>query len=102
MTAKPRVVRHAGAGTNVALARVADRHEAVMTSTLGRATARLAGYAPALPTPFNAADEIDAAALERLCDRQIQQGASALVVCATTGKAPNLNRAEHATIVRIA
>src|SRR5262245_11675843 len=79
-----------------------DRHEAVMTSTLRRVTARLAGYAPALPTPFNTADEIDAAALQRLCDRQLQQGASALVVCTTTGEAPNLNRAEHGTIVRIA
>jgi 4-hydroxy-tetrahydrodipicolinate synthase len=102
MTAKPRVVRHASAGTNTVLARVPDRHEAVMTSTLRRATVRLAGYAPALPTPFNAADEIDAVALERFCDRQIQQGASALVVCAATGEAPNLNRAEHNTIVRIA
>jgi 4-hydroxy-tetrahydrodipicolinate synthase len=73
-----------------------------MTSILRQTAARLSGYAPALPTPFNEADEIDAAALERLCDRQIREGASALVVCGTTGEAPNLNRAEHDTIVRIA
>src|ERR1700730_12439305 len=42
--------------------------------------ARLSGYAPALPTPFNDAGEVDVAALEHLCDRQIQEGVSALVV----------------------
>ncbi len=73
-----------------------------MTSIRRQDVSRLSGYAPALPTPFNEADEVDAAALERLCDRQIQEGASALVVCGTTGEAPNLNRAEHDTIVRIA
>jgi 4-hydroxy-tetrahydrodipicolinate synthase len=76
--------------------------ESVMTSIRRQDVSALSGYAPALPTPFNAADEIDAAALERLCDRQIQEGATALVVCGTTGEAPNLNRAEHDTIVRIA
>ncbi len=63
---------------------------------------RLSGYAPALPTPFDAAGEVDNAALERLCIRQIEQGASALVVCGTTGEAPTLSRAEHKTIVRVA
>ena len=62
----------------------------------------LSGYAPALPTPFNDADQIDVPALERLCDRQIRAGANALVVCGTTGEAPNLSRAEHDTIVRVA
>ena len=42
------------------------------------------------------------AALERFCDRQIQEGATALVVCGTTGEAPTLSRAEHDQIVRIA
>ena len=76
--------------------------ESVVTSTPRQNVSELSGYAPALPTPFNAADEIDAAALERLCDRQIREGATALVVCGTTGEAPNLNRDEHDTIVRIA
>jgi 4-hydroxy-tetrahydrodipicolinate synthase len=62
----------------------------------------LSGYAPALPTPFNDADEIDFAALERLCDRQVQEGATALVVCGTTGEAPNLSREEHERAVRAA
>jgi 4-hydroxy-tetrahydrodipicolinate synthase len=62
----------------------------------------LSGYAPALPTPFNDADQIDVPALERLCDRQIREGATALVVCGTTGEAPNLSRAEHDTIVHVA
>ena len=73
-----------------------------MTSTPRQNVTRLSGYAPALPTPFDESDKIDIAALEQLCDRQIREGASALVVCGTTGEAPNLSRAEHDSIVRIA
>src|SRR6267378_910001 len=62
----------------------------------------ITGYAPALPTPFDESGEIDAAALEWFCDRQIKAGANALVVCGTTGEAPNLSRQEHDRIVRIA
>jgi 4-hydroxy-tetrahydrodipicolinate synthase len=62
----------------------------------------LTGYAPALPTPFDESGEIDVAALEWFCDRQIKAGANALVVCGTTGEAPNLSRQEHDRIVRIA
>src|SRR6195256_3758902 len=62
----------------------------------------LTGYAPALPTPFDESGEIDAAALEGFCDRQIKAGANALVVCGTTVEAPNLSRQEHDRIVRIA
>jgi 4-hydroxy-tetrahydrodipicolinate synthase len=69
---------------------------------LRRNIARLSGYAPALPTPFTDTDTIDVVALEQLCERQVQEGASALVVCGTTGEAPNLNRAEHKTIIRMA
>ena len=76
--------------------------ESVMTSTLRQNVTSLSGYAPALPTPFNDGGELDIAALEQLCDRQIREGASALVVCGTTGEAPNLSRAEHDSIVRIA
>jgi 4-hydroxy-tetrahydrodipicolinate synthase len=71
-------------------------------SAKGRHVLRLRGYAPALPTPFDDAGELDHAALERLCHRQIEEGASALVVCGTTGEAPTLSRAEHDTIVRVA
>jgi 4-hydroxy-tetrahydrodipicolinate synthase len=63
---------------------------------------RLSGYAPALPTPFDDAGELDLPALERLCHRQVEDGATALVVCGTTGESPTLNRAEHANVVRVA
>jgi len=71
-------------------------------STIGRHVSRLSGYAPALPTPFNNDRNIDSAAFEQLCDRQIQEGATALVVCGTTGEAPTLRPAEHRTLIRIA
>ncbi len=62
----------------------------------------LSGYAPALPTPFDDNGEIDTAAFERFCDRQVELGAAALVVCGTTGEAPTLRPSEHHTLVRIA
>jgi 4-hydroxy-tetrahydrodipicolinate synthase len=68
----------------------------------GKHVSRLSGYAPALPTPFDRNGEIDAAAFERLCERQIDEGATALVVCGTTGEAPTLSRQEHDVIVRAA
>jgi 4-hydroxy-tetrahydrodipicolinate synthase len=68
----------------------------------GKHVSRLSGYAPALPTPFDADGNVDGAAFELLCDRQIQEGATALVVCGTTGEAPTLSRAEHDAIVRMA
>jgi 4-hydroxy-tetrahydrodipicolinate synthase len=71
-------------------------------SAPARHVLRLRGYAPALPTPFDDTGELDLAALERFCHRQIEEGASALVVCETTGEAPTLNRAEHEAIVRVA
>jgi 4-hydroxy-tetrahydrodipicolinate synthase len=67
-----------------------------------RQTLRLSGYAPALPTPFDDLDEIDRAALDWMCQRQIEQGATALVVCGTTGEAPTLTPAEHDIVVRTA
>ena len=62
----------------------------------------LSGYAPAVPTPFDLDGNIDAAAFEHLCHRQIQEGATALVVCGTTGEAPTLTPAEHSDLFRIA
>jgi len=69
---------------------------------IGRHVSRLGGYAPALPTPFGDSGDLDVAALERLCRRQLEEGATALVVCGTTGEAPTLSRAEHHTIVSVA
>jgi 4-hydroxy-tetrahydrodipicolinate synthase len=68
----------------------------------GKHVSRLSGYAPALPTPFDQDGDVDGAAFERLCDRQIQEGATALVVCGSTGEAPTLSRVEHDRIVRMA
>jgi 4-hydroxy-tetrahydrodipicolinate synthase len=68
----------------------------------GKHVSRLSGYAPALPTPFGQDGNVDDAAFEGLCDRQIREGATALVVCGTTGEAPTLSRADHDRIVRIA
>jgi 4-hydroxy-tetrahydrodipicolinate synthase len=69
---------------------------------IGRHVSRLSGYAPALPTPFTEDDGIDFDAFARLCDLQIAGGATALVVCGTTGEAPTVSAAEHAELIRIA
>jgi Dihydrodipicolinate synthetase family len=63
----------------------------------GKHVSRLSGYAPALPTPFDDNGNVDSATLEALCERQIQEGATALVVCGTTGEAPTLSRARYRT-----
>jgi 4-hydroxy-tetrahydrodipicolinate synthase len=70
--------------------------------TIGRHVWRLSGYAPALPTPFDENDAIDAAAFEHFCELQISNGATALVVGGTTGEAPNLSGEEHRKLIRIA
>jgi len=69
---------------------------------IGRHVSRLGGYAPALPTPFGDSGDLDVAALQRLCRRQLEEGATALVVCETAGEAPTLGRTEHHTIVSVA
>src|ERR1700687_704070 len=71
-------------------------------ATIGRHGSKLSGYAPALPTPFGDDGNVDVAAFEQLCDRQIRAGATALVVCGTTGEAPTLRPAEHTTLIQIA
>jgi 4-hydroxy-tetrahydrodipicolinate synthase len=74
-----------------------------MTMTaICRHVSRLTGYAPALPTPFSEGDNIDLEAFEQLCDRQIREGATALVVCGTTGEAPTLTPAEQGALIRAA
>lgn len=69
---------------------------------IGRHVSKLSGYAPALPTPFDDAGAIDCSVFEQFCNRQIRDGATALVVCGTTGEAPTLSPAEHSTLIRIA
>lgn len=73
-----------------------------MTTKDARQVWRLSGYAPELPTPFDENGNVDAVALELLCDRQIQEGATALIACGATGEAPTLSLEEHEQIVRIA
>jgi 4-hydroxy-tetrahydrodipicolinate synthase len=70
--------------------------------TIGRHVAKLSGYAPALPTPFDDNGDVDGEAFERLCDLQITNGATALVVCGTTGEATTLTPGEHGELIRIA
>jgi 4-hydroxy-tetrahydrodipicolinate synthase len=62
----------------------------------------LTGYVPDLPTPFDEADRIDLPAFTRLCERQIANGASAIVVCETGGEASTLSPAEQGTLIRTA
>src|ERR1700733_12042825 len=62
----------------------------------------LAGTIADLPTPFDDDGGIDLAALARLCERQIEAGASAIVVGETAGEAATLMPAEHDRIVRAA
>jgi len=69
---------------------------------IDRHVSMLSGYAPALPTPFKDDGTIDSAAFERFCERQLQMGATALVVGGTTGEAPTLGATEHVLLVRIA
>lgn len=69
---------------------------------IGRHVSKLSGFAPAVPTPFDDDDGIDTASFEQFCERQIDMGATALVVCGTTGEAPTLRPAEHYLLVRIA
>jgi 4-hydroxy-tetrahydrodipicolinate synthase len=61
----------------------------------------LGGSMTALATPFKDG-EIDEAAFVRLCERQITRGATALVVCGTTGEAPALHPEEQAALIRLA
>src|SRR5690349_21397026 len=73
-----------------------------MVMPIGRHVSQLAGYAPALPTPFNEQGAIDTASFERLCDLQVSAGATALVVCSSTGEAPTLTPSEFRELIRIA
>jgi 4-hydroxy-tetrahydrodipicolinate synthase len=70
--------------------------------TIGRHVSKLSGYAPALPTPFDQDRNIDVPAFESLCALQIEHGATALVVCGTTGEAPTLTAQEQNKLIRIA
>jgi 4-hydroxy-tetrahydrodipicolinate synthase len=72
-----------------------------MTNLIRPAT-WLAGCIADLPTPFDDDDRIDLTAFAQLCERQIEAGASAIVVGETAGEASTLTAAEHDAIVRTA
>jgi 4-hydroxy-tetrahydrodipicolinate synthase len=59
----------------------------------------LAGYIPDLPTPFDESGAVDLVALAKLCERQIEAGAAAIVVCETAGEASTLTPVEQQNIV---
>lgn len=60
------------------------------------------GVAPALVTPFTAEDTIDEEAFRALVDRQIDGGASGLVVLGTTGENPTVTHEERRRLVDLA
>ena len=60
------------------------------------------GVAPALVTPFTTHDGIDEAAFRQLIARQIEGGASALVVLGTTGENPTVTQYERRRLVDLA
>ena len=59
----------------------------------------LSGYIPDLPTPFDEKGAVDLTSFQRLCERQIAAGASAILVCETAGEASTLSPAEHESII---
>jgi 4-hydroxy-tetrahydrodipicolinate synthase len=72
------------------------------TAIAARATSWLAGYIPDLPTPFDPCGKVDLNAFRGLCERQIEAGAPALVVCETAGETSTVSPTEQETIIRVA
>jgi 4-hydroxy-tetrahydrodipicolinate synthase len=64
--------------------------------------ARLAGYIPDLPTPFDESGAIDFVAFDQLCERQIEAGVAAIVAGETAGEASTLTPVEHDALIRAA
>jgi 4-hydroxy-tetrahydrodipicolinate synthase len=62
----------------------------------------LTGCIPDLPTPFDEEGAVDLAAFAKLCERQIEAGAPAIVVCETAGEAATLTPEEQERIIRAA
>jgi 4-hydroxy-tetrahydrodipicolinate synthase len=62
----------------------------------------LTGYIADLPTPFEQDAELDLEAFVALCERQIDAGASAIIVGETAGEALTLTTAERLRLIRCA
>lgn len=60
------------------------------------------GTATALVTPFTTDDKVDARALERLIDFQLQEGVDALCVLGTTSESATLSEKEKQQIIELA
>ncbi len=54
----------------------------------------------ALATPFDAENQVDYAALERLIEFHVSEGSNGLVIAGTTGESATLEKSEHAELVR--
>ena len=59
----------------------------------------LAGFIADLPTPFDDEGALDLVAFARLCERQIEAHAPAIVVCETAGEATTLTEAERDRVI---
>jgi 4-hydroxy-tetrahydrodipicolinate synthase len=62
----------------------------------------LTGYIPDIPTPFDASGAVDRESFAKLCERQIEAGAPAIVVGETAGEAATLTPDERQAIIRTA
>jgi len=58
------------------------------------------GLATAIVTPFNKDNSVNYTAFAELIAQQIEKGASAIVVCGTTGEASTLSDTEHIECIR--
>ena len=65
------------------------------------ASLRLGGSMTALATPFRDG-QIDRSAFVRLCERQIERGTVALIICGSTGEAAALSPEDQAALVGLA
>lgn len=54
----------------------------------------------ALATPFDAENQVDYAALERLIEFHVSEGSNGLVIAGTTGESATLEKSEHADLIR--
>jgi 4-hydroxy-tetrahydrodipicolinate synthase len=72
-----------------------------MTS-LANPASWLTGYIADIPTPLDEDAELDLTAFATLCERQIDAGASAIVVGETAGEASTLTTAERDRLIRCA
>ena len=74
---------------------------ALATNNPAGCLSRLGGSIAAMITPFRNG-LIDQETLSRLCERQVQRGSGALVVCGSTGEATSLSLHEYTRVIEVA